>query len=236
MIDIAQALQHPTEDQDWIKKFALGVLISFVPILSFAVTGFIIEHLQNSARGASSPLPNWDNLGKKLVTGLKLLAVQLIFALPILVPSCALLGFVIQQTASRPGENLPENAVLIVGIGGIALSCVALLYGLFLLYLSAAIPIQFARTEQIGACLRVGELIQIARTNTGDYLTIVAIVAATSFAVGLVSGILSLIPCLGTVIVIVIALLSPLYIGLVVANMAGQYVHSNNIVWTPIWA
>ena len=63
MIDIAQALQHPTEDRDWIKKFALGVLISFVPILSFAITGFIIEHLQNSARGASSPLPNWDNLG-----------------------------------------------------------------------------------------------------------------------------------------------------------------------------
>ena len=150
MIDIAQALQHPTEDQDWIKKFALGVLISFVPILSFAVTGFIIEHLQNSARGASSPLPNWDNLGKKLVTGLKLLAVQLIFALPILVPSCALLGFVIQQTASRPGENLPENAVLIVGIGGIALSCIALIYGLFLLYLSAAIlnPIRQDRANR----------------------------------------------------------------------------------------
>jgi hypothetical protein len=88
-----------------------------------------------------------------------------------------------------------------VGISGIALSCVALIYGLFLLYLSAAILIQFARTEQIGACLRVGELIQIARTNTGDYLTIVAIVAATSFAVGLVSGILSLIPCLGTIII-----------------------------------
>jgi hypothetical protein len=227
MINIAQALQHPTEDQDWIKKFALGVLISFVPILSFAVTGFIIEHLQNSARGASSPLPNWDNLGKKLVTGLKLLAVQLIFALPILVPSCALLAFVVQQSASRPGGNLPDSAVPVVGIGGIALSCVALLYGLFLLYLSAAILIQFARTEQIGACLRIGELIQIARTNTGDYLTIVAIVAAISFAVGLVSGILSLIPCLGTVIVIVIALLSPLYIGLVAANMAGQYVHTN---------
>jgi len=78
--------------------------------------------------------------------------------------------------------------------------------------------------------LRVGELIQIARTNTGDYLTIVAIVAATSFAVGLVSGILSLIPCLGTIILIVISILSPLYIGLVVANMAGQYVYSNNIV------
>jgi hypothetical protein len=230
MINVTQALQHPTEDQDWIRKFALGVLVSFVPILSFAVIGFIIEHLQNSARGASSPLPNWDNLGKKLVTGLKLLAVQLIFALPILVPSCALLAFVVQQSASRPGGNLPDSAVPVVGISGIALSCVALLYGLFLLYLSAAILIQFARTEQIGACLRVGELIQIARTNTGDYLTIVAIVAATSFAVGLVSGILSLIPCLGTIILIVISILSPLYIGLVAANMAGQYVYSNNIV------
>ena len=231
MIDIAQALQHPTEDRDWIKKFALGVLISFVPILSFAITGFIIEHLQNSARGASSPLPNWDNLGKKLVIGLKLLAVQLIFALPILMPSCALFGFLIQQTASRPDGNLPENAILIGGIGAIELSCVALLYGLFLLYLSAAILIQFARTEQIGACLRIGELIQIARTNTGDYLTIVAIVAAISFAVGLVSGILSLIPCLGTIIILIlISILSSLYIGLVAANMAGQYVYSNNIV------
>jgi len=84
--------------------------------------------------------------------------------------------------------------------------------------------------------LRIGELIQIARTNTGDYLTIVAIVAAISFAVGLVSGILSLISCLGTIILIVISILSSLYIGLVAANMAGQYVHSNNIVWTPIWA
>jgi len=226
MANVSQAFEHPTEDQDWIRKFALGVLVSFVPILSFSVIGFIVEHLQNSARGASSPLPNWDNLGKKLVTELKLLAVQLILALPILVPSCALLAFVVQQSASRPGGNLPDSAVPVVGIGGIALSCVALIYGLFLIYLSAAILIQFARTEQIGACLRIGELVQIAKTNTGDYLTIVAIVAATSFAVGLVSGILSL----GTVIVIVIALLSPLYIGLVVANMAGQYVHSNHIV------
>jgi len=230
MISISQALQHPTEDQDWVKKFALGVLVSFVPILSFSVIGFIVEHLQNSARGASSPLPNWDNLGKKLVTGLKLLAVQLIFALPILAPSCALLAFVVQQSASRPGGNLPESAVPVAGIGGIALLCVALIYGLLLIYLSPAILIQFARTEQIGACFRIGELIQIAKTNTGDYLTIVAIVAATSFAVGLVSFILGLIPCLGAIVVIVITLIAPLYIGLVAANMAGQYVHSNNIV------
>ena len=230
MIDFSQALQHPTEDRDWPIKILIGALISLVPILNFALTGFLVEHLQNSAAGTPTPLPNWDKLGWKTLTGLKILVIQIVFALPILVPSCALLAFVTQQAAAQSGESLPQHVLAGAGIIGLALACFALIYGLFLTYLFPAILIQFTKTQQIGPCLRIGKLLSIARVNTGDYLLIIVMVIAISSAVGVAATALSFIPCLGTVLVLVLAPLAAPYIGLVLANMTGQYVHTNNII------
>jgi len=230
MIDFSQALQHPTEDRDWPIKILIGALISLVPILNFALTGFLVEHLQNSAAGSPTPLPSWDKLGRKMLAGLKILVVQIVFALPILVPSCALLAFVVQQAAARSGESLPQNVLFGTSIIGLALACFALIYGLFLTYLFPAILIQFAKTQQIGSCLRIGELLSIARVNTGDYLLIIVMAIVVQFVVGVVSTALSFIPCLGAVLVLVLAPLAALYIGLVLVNMTGQYVYSNSIV------
>jgi len=226
MIDFSQALQHPTEDRDWPIKVLIGALINLVPILNFALTGFLVEHFQNSAAGTPAPLPNWDRLGRKMLAGLKILVVQIVFALPILVPSCALLAFVAQQAAVRSGEALPQNVLAGAGIIGLALICFALIYGLFLAYLFPAIFIQFARTQQIGPCLRIGELLSIARVNTGDYLLIIVMAIVIVFVLGVASTALSLIPCLGTVLVLVLTSLAKVYTGLVLANMAGQYVYN----------
>ncbi len=230
MIDFSQALQHPTEDRDWPIKVLIGALISLVPILNFALTGFLVEHLQNSAAGTPVPLPNWDRLGRKTLAGLKILVIQIVFALPILIPSCALLAFVAQQAAARSGESLPQNVLFGTSIISLALACFALIYGLFLTYLFPAILIQFVRTQQIGPCLRIGELLSIARVNTGDYLLIIVIAIVIALVLGVASAVLSLIPCLGTVLVLVLTPLTAPYIGLVLVNMTGQYVYSNNIV------
>ncbi|MCS7055046.1 MAG: DUF4013 domain-containing protein [Thermoflexales bacterium] len=231
MIDIGRAVQHPTQDQDWPSKLGIGALITLVPILNFALNGYAIEHLKNTSAGLDVPLPTWDNLGDKFTNGLKLFVVTFILALPLVLVACVvtLAGGGLAALANS-NEDIEGAAAAGFSLLALALSCLALIYTLFLVYVSPAVYIQYAKTKEIGACLRVGELLSIARTNTGDYLTIFAVLIGTSIILSLIIGVLNFIPCLGQILSIVIALVAAPYIAALLAHLCGQYARSNNIL------
>ncbi len=166
MIDIGRAAQHPFEDQNWISKFLIGGLINIVPILNLAGFGYAIDHLKSVSRGQNIPLPTWDDLGAKFVTGLKLAVVNFILALPMFVIVCvATVLPALGAGASDAGDD--AFAVAFLGTSTVLL-CVVGVYGLALALLAPAIYIQLARTDTIAACLRLGELWAIARRTLGD--------------------------------------------------------------------
>ncbi|PJF46570.1 MAG: DUF4013 domain-containing protein [Chloroflexi bacterium] len=231
MIDIGRAAQHPTEDQNWLSKLGIGALIALVPILNFALSGYTIEHLKNTLNGMDVPLPAWDNLGEKLVNGLKVFVVTFVFALPIVLLTCIITVASGGLAALSGGtDQLGDAALVGVGVLTIAVSCLAALYGLFLAYLSPAIYIQYAKTKEISACLRVGELFSIARANTVDYLTIFAIFIGFAFVLGLVVGVLNIIPCLGQILSLLIAFLAAPYLAVLLGHMCGQYARNNSTI------
>ncbi|GIV85967.1 MAG: hypothetical protein KatS3mg052_2974 [Candidatus Roseilinea sp.] len=232
MIDIGRAVQHPTEDQNWLGKLGIGALIALVPILNFALNGYTIEHLKNTLNGMDVPLPAWDNLGEKLVDGLKVFVVTLVFALPIVLLTCVIITVASGGFAALAGgtDQLGDAALVGVGALTIATSCLSALYGLFLAYLSPAIYIQYAKTKEIGACLRVGELFRIARANTVDYLTIFAIFIGLAFALGLVVSVLNVIPCLGQILSLLIAFLAAPYLAVLLGHLCGQYARNNSTI------
>lgn len=231
MIDIGRAIQHPTQDQDWLRKVGVGALIALVPILNFSLNGYGIEHLKNTSDGLDVPLPTWDNLGEKFTNGLKLFVVTFILALPLFLVSCiATVASGGLAALAGGGEDLEGAAAAGAGVILFAVACLALIYSLFLGYIAPAIYIQYTKTKEIGPCLRVGELLSIARANTGDYLMIFVILIASVFVIGLILGLLNIIPCLGQVLSIVITLAAAPYIVVLLAHLCGQYVRSNNIV------
>lgn len=235
MIDIGRALQHPFQDQNWLSKLGIGALINIVPILNFAGTGYMVEHTDNVKKGPDVPLPNWDKLGDLFMQGLKLVVVFFIYALPIIALSC-ILGFTtagIATVASGASSDSAQNAAGAgIGIVSLALSCLSIVYAVFFLYLYPALFIQFARTKDIAACLRLGEIFAIARKNSGDYIMIFLVLIGVSIVFSIIGGILA-ITVVGLCLLIPLGLLATPYLNVVIAHLCGQYDRSVDPVTTP---
>lgn len=222
-LDISRAVQHPFQDQTWINKILIGAVISIVPILNFATIGYMLEVLRNNAEGRDLPLPEWDNIGAKLVDGLKYVVISFVYALPIVLLICglAVVGGGVASMLDGSGD-LQDVAGAGISLLAVAVGCLAAVYGLFLGFLSPAIAIKYMRTRDIASCLRIGEILAIARRNTGQYLLAVVVVIAVSLALGLISGV---IPFLG----ILIALAVSPYIQMLQGHLFGQYARMNGV-------
>jgi hypothetical protein len=233
MIDIGRALQHPFQDQNWLSKLGIGALINIVPILNFAGTGYMVEHENNVKKGPDVPMPNWDNLGNLFMQGLKLVVVFFVYALPVIALSCILMFTTAGiATLASGSENASEAAGAGIGIISLALSCLSIIYAVFFLYLYPAIFIQFARTKDIAACLRLGEVFAIARKNSGDYILIFLVLIGVSLVFSIISSILA-ITVVGLCLLIPLGLLATPYLNVVIAHLCGQYDRAIDPVTTP---
>ena len=83
-MNLEKALTYPFDDKQWASKIGLGALISIIPILNFALLGYVIELMrrvikgdpchaglgriwvENSWMGCISSLPAWYTLCQSL--------------------------------------------------------------------------------------------------------------------------------------------------------------------------
>jgi hypothetical protein len=232
MIDFNRAIQHPFEDKDWAVKMLIGAGVNLVPILNFALQGYTVDVVRNTSRGRDVPLPNWDKLGDHFIDGLKLFVVQLIYALPILV---LMFGLTIVSVTFGIGMdsagNDSANGMMAAGFSIVllTLTCLGVLYGLFVAFITPALYIQIACTGQIGACFRFNEMNAVVRRNTGDYLLVVLVplVIGVIFAIGI--SVLNIIPFVGAcftfMLIPVLIVLTP-YIQIVLGHLYGQLIRA----------
>lgn len=75
----------------------------------------------------------------------------------------------------------------------------------------------------IGACLRLGELWTIANRNLGDYILSIVVLIAASVVIGIVVGVLNVIPCIGQLVTLVLGFLILPYLQVLSAHLFGQY-------------
>ena len=173
-MDYGKSLTYVFEDEDWIKKLLLGILLAFVPIFGqFAIVGYMLRIVRNVKNDEPRPLPEWNEAVQYFVDGLKLTVVNLIYALPAIVLVCPI-TFIGVMPALAPlfsGED-PENIARTVTAltGGSTIlffvcTCPIALYGILLTVVSPAVVIRFAETQDIAACLRVKEVVSFAFAN-----------------------------------------------------------------------
>jgi len=226
-MEIGKSFTYAFEDNEWISKLGLGGLITLVPILNFAWVGYTVETMKNVAAGAPRPLPNWTDLGKKFMDGLLLSIAMLIYSLPGIL--LILLPIAITVVPALFNNNSNLSNALTTAMTGVTcvLGCFLLLYFLAVSFLYPAVMLHFADKGTFGACFEIKDIFALVSSRFSDYLTAWAVWIGASFvisiAVGMVSSIIGLIPCLGQLVGIVLGLFMGVYITTIEAHLFGQF-------------
>jgi hypothetical protein len=223
-MDIGKSIGYVFEDKKWTNKLLIGMLVSVVPIINFALFGWLIDIMKNVSQRATEPLPDWDNFGDKFVKGAILFVVGLIYTLPMWLIMCPL--FILPFMRGDYGREGQQAVASLFAGSMLALSCVLMIYVLVLSFLLPAIYLNFARKGTFGACFEFREIWRIMSKNLGDYIVawLVAIVVGIGvmFVIGLAAGVLSIIPCCGWIAAWVLTGTAGVYITAVFGHLFGQ--------------
>ena len=214
-MDVNKALTFVTEDERWITKLLIGVVmifISFLIIPMFFLYGYMIQIIRNVMAGMENPLPEWEEWGKMFMDGLNLFVAGLVYTLPVWLLMCCSFAFIL-PSAGMEGDA----AEIMAGIGVLAIvvmSCLVFLFLIALMLIGPAIAIQYARENSLSACFQFSEVIGIARENIGNILIALVVVFAISFVLSLVG----LIPIIGFIVIMP----RNVYVLFVTGHMYGQ--------------
>ena len=221
-MDIAKAFTYMLEDERWVTKLGIGAVLTFfiwlllpIPIL----VGYSLAVLRNVRDGYERPLPEWDDWGRLFMDGLFIMIAQFVYTLPLLLLCVITGGMVASAGIAEMSEQL-ATASFLATFGLTA--CLFLLWYVAYIFISPAIMIQYGRTGELGSCFRFGEVIAIIRRNVGDILIVFVAVLVVSFAYGAFTSFLSIIPCLGPIIGMVVSLFLGPYVMMMTGHLYGQ--------------
>ena len=207
-MDIGRALTYFSDDDRWVEKTAIGtglllisslLLVALIGILGyFILFGYLVRLIQNVRDDAHPVLPEWDQWGDDLVRGVKLAAVYLVWALPIILVSVPL--FIIGVVIS---ENMPYRDDDIGAIFGVCALCLQFLFGIAYAVFQPGLTIAYARNETISDGLQVSEIWDWTRDNIGNVVIVAILTVIAGLIIMTVGSIVGLILCIiGTVVTV----------------------------------
>jgi hypothetical protein len=225
-MDVGKSLTYITEDERWISKLLIALVVSFFSFLFFPIfflIGYAIAITRNVKDGVKHPLPEWEDWGKLFMDGLYVFIAQFVYTLPFLIIACigVLATGGLGALADSSGD--PDMLVALMGTTGIVIGCLGFLWMIALIFISPAIIIQYVlQNDEFGACFRFGEVFGIARDSIADILIVILVTIGIVFGVSIITGILSIIPCLGQILALLIGLVMSPYMTAVSGHLYGQ--------------
>lgn len=164
-MDIALAFSYAFKDEEWLKKLGIGALImlsAFLIIPLPILYGYMIAIIRNVANGEKRPLPDWDDVGKMFTEGWILVAVILVYSLPLII----LYGIVIGAGIALTNSGSEELFVAMMSIA----QCVGLVFSLVMALFGPAVLVQFAKHGTFSSCFELNEIYAFTRRNIGNVL------------------------------------------------------------------
>lgn len=181
-----ETLSWAFKDPEWKNKFIIGsalilagTLIPLVGLLGmFVVYGYGLIIMRAVMRGESPTLPQWEKLGEMLIDGIKAILSMLGYLIPGILLFCCSYGFLFTAifggaalSSSTRGTSVGFPVAFILGeLGFFVFLGAAMTLGLIGLVPTPVAVAQYARTGEIAAGYRVGEVWQILRTNVAGFL------------------------------------------------------------------
>ena len=221
-MDVNKAIRYVMEDKQWISKLIIGILLSvlgFLIIPALILQGYLVKIIRHVMGGSWSSLPEWDDWGGLLRDGFFVTVAQFLYTLPFII----LIIISIVATGGIAGLSGSEDIAAVAATGGgLLMFCLIILFAIALLFLTPALLIQYAIKDDFSALFRLGEVMDIIRNNMADILVAFLVSIAAVFAISLITGVLSLIPCLGWIAAFLIGLAIGPYISFVTSHLYGQ--------------
>ena len=182
-----------------ILRWLLLTVILIIPIVDFIGLGALLKIFKGEE-------PELSPVGKNFINGLLYFIIQLIYmAIPLII-FFILGGVSMLPMASGNDAGVAVGAGIATAGVIIALIVTVLLFGLILV----PATINFARTGKFGKAFAFGEIFGlIGKLGWGKYILAIIVCIIVSFVVGLVLGIIGLIPVLGWIVLILATV--PLY-------------------------
>lgn len=229
-MNIGKSFSFVFDDKQWISKLGMGALVSFIPILNFAWTGYMVGIIRNVMNNSPEPLPTWDDLGKKLTDGLLLAVASLVYSLPLIIVFCLPMSFMIVPAILSGNTDMQGLVEAVAGLGTalfFCLLCVFVVYALALSVIFPAILVIFAREGTLASCFKFRDVFQLIRNNSSPFLTAWAVSVGASIGVSLVVSaaqfVLNFIPCIGTVVAFILTFGIVVYTTAIYGHLFGQF-------------
>ncbi|MEM5814326.1 MAG: DUF4013 domain-containing protein [Candidatus Aenigmatarchaeota archaeon] len=186
-----EAIKRPFSD---ITKLVIGIVVMLIPIVNILGIGYLIRCAKLTFKKDAS-LPEWTDWVNMFVTGIFVLIIGLIWAIPVMLVAGVTVGSVLVSAAPMiAAGNMPGFAAAIAASAGTLLIgfAIALVVGLIIGLMASVGILRYAEKGTFGAAFEFGAIKNIA--FRGDYIA--------AFVVGLiytvvVTLILSFIPFIG---------------------------------------
>lgn len=213
-MDIGSAFTFMFDDEEWVKKLAIGGGLALVgvilsPILiGFALflplLGYMLEVIKN-VRDGQTKLPEWTDFGNLFVKGLMLFLIILIYQIPVIILACLSGGI---NAAMTQADSDMAQALTIVSV---CFSCLQFVASLVVGAIMPAAWIRYAQYDTFGSAFQFNEIFKFISANIGNY--IIAI---------LLSWVASFLAILGLILCIIGVFFTTFWSVLVSANLYGQ--------------
>lgn len=215
-MDIGSAFTYMFDDEEWIKKLAIGggiALLGFILlpvllvglVLFLPLSGYMLEVLKNVRDGQPKPLPEWTDFGALFSKGLMVFVIGFIYNLPAMIFSCAAAAINISSPQLDP--DMVETLAMVA----VCLNCVQFILSLVGNALVPAALIRYAEHDTFGSAFQFGEIFSFIGSNIGDY--IIAI---------LLSWVASFVAVFGVILCVVGLFFTGFWSILVAGNLYGQ--------------
>lgn len=169
-MDFGAAFSFVTADEDWVKKLAIGSGLALAGLITFGLAliplaGWSLAIARRVMDGTQPMLPEWSDFGQLTIDGLKMIAIGVVWALPLIIlGACAgAASALLAEQAS--GETISTVVSALV-------SCLTVPYIILLVLLEPAAFGHLARTDQLGEALNPATAFKAVRANIGAYVII----------------------------------------------------------------
>ncbi|MBZ0301300.1 MAG: DUF4013 domain-containing protein [Anaerolineae bacterium] len=195
-MDIARAFTYTFDDEDWVGKVVMIVVWTFIaaiPLIGLigaaALAGYVVELVRNMQRGETNPLPRWDNVGDKIMSGANVLIAAFVYNLGNMLLICS---FVLLMPILGGGGDVSATSTVSLAIG-CCLSIFLFIYNLIIWPLLAVGTVFYARSNEISAFFQMGRIYGTINRHMGLTVQWMLFVLLAGFVLGLFNAV----PCIG---------------------------------------
>lgn len=213
-MDIGSAFTFMFDDEEWVKKLAIGggialaaVILSPILVgivLFLPLMGYMLETIKG-VRDGQTKLPEWTDFGNLFVKGLMLFLITLVYQIPVILLACMSGGLNAAMTQAD------TDVAQALSIASVCFSCLQIIVSLVVSAIMPAAWIRYAQYDTFGSAFQFGEIFRFITANIGNYIIAVLL----TWVAGMLAG-------LGLILCIIGVFFTMFWSMLVSANLYGQ--------------